>query len=82
MGDFVPAKAHKPLVILRTIPPDHHIRLKICLPLHLIGRGGRPPFGIIGRCMSLGPNMVPAIQRIALLLMRSVQKSVIESELN
>ena len=59
MGDLVPAKAHKALVILRAVPLHHHIGLKVRLPLHLIGRGGCPPLGVVGRSMALGPNVIP-----------------------
>lgn len=64
MGHLVPAKAHKPLVVLRTVSSHHHIRLKVWLPLHLIRCGGRSPFGIVGRRVTLWPHMIPGRGRM------------------
>lgn len=63
MGDLVPAKSHEALVVLRTVPLHHHIGLKVRLPLHLIGRGGCPPLGVVGRSMALGPDVIPGKAR-------------------
>lgn len=59
MGHLIPAKAHKTLVVLWTVPSYHNIGFKVRLPLHLIGCGGCPPFGVVGRSMALGPDMIP-----------------------
>lgn len=64
VGDFVPAKAHKSLVILRTVPLDHYVGLKVCLPFHLVRCSGSSPFGVIGWGVTFGPNMVPASRNI------------------
>lgn len=61
MGYFVPAKANKSLVILRTVSSHHNIRLKICFPLHLVWRCGCSPLGVIGWRVTLCPDVIPII---------------------
>ena len=59
MRHLVPAEAHEALVVLGAVAPHHHVGLEVRLPLHLVGGGGRPPFGVVGWSMSLGPDMIP-----------------------
>lgn len=59
MRNLVPAKAHKALVIFWTVPSHHDVRLKVRLPLHLVGGGGCSPFGIVGGSVTFGPHMIP-----------------------
>lgn len=62
MGYFVPAKANESLVVLRTVSSHDDVRLKVCLPFHLVWRCGCPPFGVIGWRMTLCPDMIPTFQ--------------------
>lgn len=59
VGHLVPAEAHEPPVVLWGVPPHHDVRLKVRLPLHVIGRGGRPPFGKVGGSVAFSPYVVP-----------------------
>lgn len=59
VSHLVPAEAHKAAVILRTVPPHHDVGLEVGFPLHLVGRGGCPPFGKVSWCVAFSPHMVP-----------------------
>ena len=48
VSHFVPAKAHEAAVVLGAVPAHHDVRLKVGLPLHSVGRGGRSPLGEVG----------------------------------
>lgn len=59
MSHFVPAKAHKPPVVLRAVPSHDNVRLEIGLPLNTVRRGGRPPLGEVCGSMAFCPDVVP-----------------------
>lgn len=59
MSHLIPAKAHKPPVILRAVPSHDNVRLEIGLPLDPVRRGGGPPLGEVCGRMAFCPDVVP-----------------------
>lgn len=59
VSHLVPAKAHKPPVVLGAVPSHDHVRLEIGLPLDPVRRGGSPPLGEVRGRVAFCPDVVP-----------------------
>lgn len=62
VSHLVPAKAHKPPVVLGAVPSHDHVRLEVGLPLHPVRRGGGPPLGEVRGRVAFCPDVVPGTQ--------------------
>lgn len=62
VSHLVPAKAHKPPVVLGAVPSHDHVRLEIGLPLDPVRRGGGPPLGEVRGRVAFCPDVVPGTQ--------------------